>query len=227
MVNLYVVYGSETELLEDLFAAEDSYFIRIYNNRVPQKMENAADVNDFEKFKTVFDEKFISLAPKRIIFIGAAFLTQKALFCQETRENIDKSLDVNVLKYVDYCHFILPYMIKIKSGNFIYLSSFRAQTTARGISLYSASKAFGEKFFEVIGKEHAMFGVCATSIRMGYFDGRMTNLMEPDKIKQFKLSIGNRKLGSKEDLVNCIKFILDNKYTNGGAIDLTGGISFG
>jgi hypothetical protein len=55
----------------------------------------------------------------------------------------------------------------------------------------------------------------------------MTNLMPEDKIKQFTLSIGNRKLGDKNDLINCIKFILGNNYTNGGSIDLTGGISFG
>jgi len=40
------------------------------------------------------------------------------------------------------------------------------------------------------------------------------------------LSIGNRRLGNEKDLINCIKYILDNPYTNGGAIDLSGGISF-
>ena len=117
-------------------------------------------------------------------------------------------------------------MKKIKSGQFIYLSSFRSLHTARGISLYSASKAFGEKFFEVIGKENGAFGVFSCSIRMGYFDGRMTNVMGDEKIASFKLSIGNRRLGNEKDLINCIKYILDNPYTNGGAIDLSGGISF-
>ncbi len=227
MVNLYVVYGSESELLEDIFAFEDSYFIRIYNNRLPKKLKNAADVNNFEHFQKVFDDKVKEITPKRIIFIGAAFLTQQNLFLHESKENITKSLDINIFQYVQYCHFMLPYMTKIKSGNFIYLSSFRSQITARGISIYAASKAFGEKFFEVIGKENAIFGVHSTSIRMGYFDGRMTNLMDPDKIKKFTLSIGNRKLGSKSDLISAIKFVLENKYTNGGTIDLTGGISFG
>ena len=227
MINLYVVYGSESELLEGIYSNPDSHFIRIYNKRLPKSMINASDVSSVEQFKKVFDDKFKSLNPKKIIFLGAAFLTQKELFFQETKENIASSIDVNIIKYLDYCHFILPYMIKIKSGNFIYLSSFRSQTTTRGVSLYSASKAFGEKFFEVIGKENAIFGVCSTSIRMGYFDGRMTNLMDPTKIKQFILSIGNRKLGTGKDLVDCINFILKNKYTNGGTIDLTGGISFG
>ena len=86
--------------------------------------------------------------------------------------------------------------------------------------------SFGEKFFEIIGKENASFGINSASIRMGYFDGRMTNLMSDDKIKQFKLSVGNRKLGSSQDLIKAIDFIIENKYTNGGTIDLTGGISF-
>jgi 3-oxoacyl-[acyl-carrier protein] reductase len=226
MVNLYIVYGSETKLLTELFSFDDAFFIRIYNSAIPEKLENAVDVNSFDQFKDVFEKKFKELTPKKIIFIGAAFLTQKSLFLNETKKNIDKSLDVNILQYVQYCHFILPYMVKIKSGNFIYLSSFRAQTTARGISLYAASKAFGEKFFEVIGKENGAFGVSSTSIRMGYFDGRMTNVMAPEKIKKFTLSVGNRRLGSASDLIGAIKFILSSSYTNGGAIDLTGGISF-
>lgn len=226
MVNLYIVYGSETELLEDIFTFEDSYFIRIYNKRVPKSLKNSSDVNGFEEFKEVFDKVFKEISPKKIIFIGAAFLTQKNLFFQEKLDDIKKSLDVNIFQYVQICHFILPYMIKIKAGNFVYLSSFRSQTTSRGVSIYSSSKAFGEKFFEVLGKENAIFGVNSVSIRMGYFDGRMTNLMESDKIKKFTLSVGNRRLGNKTDLIEAIKFVINNSYTNGGTIDLTGGINF-
>ncbi len=226
MVNLYVVYGSETQLLKDLYDFDDAYFIRIYNNRVPAKMDNATDVKDFEQFKKVFDEKFKSLNPKKIIFLGAAFIVQHGLFVRETKETIASALDTNVLKYVEYCHFLLPYMTKIKSGNFIYISSFRAVTNARGISLYSAAKAFGEKFFEVIGKENGAFGVYSTSIRLGCFDGRMIKVLGEDKIKQLVLTVGNRKLGTPSDLIEAVKFVLNNNYTNGGVIDLTGGISF-
>ena len=41
-------------------------------------------------------------------------------------------------------------MMKLRSGNLIYLSSFRSKVSSRGISLYAASKAFGEMFFETI-----------------------------------------------------------------------------
>jgi len=116
-------------------------------------------------------------------------------------------------------------MLKIKSGNLIYLSSFRSKVSSRGISLYASSKAFGEMFFETIGKEYGPLGVNSSSIRMGYFDGRMTLELNDQRLKAIKLNAGNRRLGNSKDLINAINYILANDYTNGGVIDLTGGIN--
>lgn len=162
---------------------------------------------------------------KKIIFIGAAFLSQKSLFINTTDEEISSLIEVNITNYIAYTNFLLPHMLKLKNGCFIYLSSFRSNVTSRGISLYASSKAFGEKFFEVIGKEYGSFGVFSSSIRMGYFDGRMTTELDKEKIKNIRLNAGNRKLGTPSDLTNTINYILENPYTNGGVIDLTGGIN--
>ena len=226
MKDLYIVFGSESELLKDLYKRENTFFIRIYNNRIPVPMENSIDVNSFEAFQLEFESLFEKSKPRKIIFLGAAFITQTKLFFQEDISDVKQILNSNITSYVLYVHYLIPFMIKIKGGQFVYLSSFRSTATCKGVSLYGASKAFGEKFFEIIGKENAVFGINSASIRMGYFDGRMTNVMSDDKIKQFRLSIGNRKLGSSKDLISAINFIIENNYTNGGIIDLTGGISF-
>lgn len=226
MTNLFIIYGSESEILKEVVNYPNSHFIRIYNHTVPKNLKNCTDVNSFEDFQVAFHEEYKRNPIKRIIFLGAAFLTQKHLFMQEKWDDIQRSLSLNIISYVQYCHFLLPFMLEINSGHFIYLSSFRATTSSRGISLYSSAKAFGEKFFEVLGKENAAFGVYATSIRMGYFDGRMTNIMGEEKIKKYKRSIGNRRLGTGSDLYDAIKFILQAPYTNGGILELTGGINY-
>lgn len=226
MKDLFIVFGSESELLKDLYKRENTFFIRIYNKRIPSPMQNSVEVNSFENFKLEFESLFKKNKPERVIFLGAAFITQTKLFFQENIIDINNILDSNITNYVMYVHYLIPFMIKIRNGQFVYLSSFRATTSCKGVSLYSASKAFGEKFFEIIGKENAIFGINSASIRMGYFDGRMTNVMSSEKIKQFKMAIGNRKLGSSEDLIKTIDFIIENQYTNGGTVDLTGGISF-
>jgi NAD(P)-dependent dehydrogenase (short-subunit alcohol dehydrogenase family) len=80
-------------------------------------------------------------------------------------------------------------------------------------------------FFETIGKEYGSLGINSSSIRMGYFDGRMTTELDEKKLKGIKLNAGNRRLGQAKDLINAINYILENNYTNGGVLDLTGGIN--
>lgn len=224
-INLYVVYGSETHLLSGLYNKEDSIFIRIFNHQKLDTDQFAYYAGSFEEFKKVFGLAQEQNDIKRIVFIGAAFLSQRSLFVNTTDEEISSLIEVNINSYVKYTNFLLPYMLKLKNGYFIYLSSFRSRVTARGVSLYAASKAFGETFFEAIGKEYGSLGVYASSIRMGYFDGRMTTELGDEKLRKIKLNAGNRKLGTSLDLLKTINFLLDNPYTNGGVVDLTGGIN--
>ena len=226
MSNLFIVYGSETKLLQGILNTQASQFIRIYHNRIPQAQANAIDVNNFDAFKLALDKQVADNNVERIIFIGAAFLVQNNLFISEKWCEIEDMIETNVSSYVKYSHYLLPYMLKIRSGNFIYLSSFRANVLGRGTSVYSASKAFGEKFFEGIGKEYGNCGIYSASIRLGCFDGRMFDALGEDQKNKWILSIGNRRLGTADDLVKTIHFVLGNEYTNGGVIELTGGISF-
>ena len=151
---------------------------------------------------------------------------QNALFVREKKHDIDSMLNTNIKSYVDYAHLLIPYMLKIKSGNFIFLSSFRSQATTRGTSIYSASKSFCESFFEVIGKEYGSLGIFSNSIRLGCFDGRMFDSIDDKKKDNLISAIGNRRLGTSEDLMKAIDFIIDSKYSNGGILDLTAGISY-
>ena len=225
-VDLYILYGSETKLLNGILDIEDSFFIRIYNQRVPAECNNAVDVNDYDAFTERFVEIIAAKNIKRIIFVGAAFIVQNNLFISEKWNSIDKMIKTNISNYLRYVHFLLPEMMKLKAGNFIFLSSFRANITARGVSVYSASKSFCEKFFEVIGQEYGSLGIYSNTIRLGCMDGRMIDVIEENKKKQLLASIGNRRLGNSSDVVDSIKFLLDNNYTNGGTLDLTGGLSY-
>ena len=225
-MDLYVVFGSETKLLRELFIKKDCFFIRIYNKRVPEPHSNSIDVNSFEFFKKEFEIFNNIHKPSKIIFIGAAFLVQNKLLVQENNEDVSRMLNTNIIDYVTYVRYLIPFMMKIRSGNFIFLSSFRATTTARGLSIYSSSKAFCEKFFETIGIEYGSFGIYSTSIRLGCMDGRMIEVIEDNKLKNLVSNVGNRRLGNSTDVLKTIDFILLNDYVNGGVIDLTSGISF-
>lgn len=226
MTDLYIVFGSETKLLKEIFSKENVFFIRIYNRQVPVELPNAIDVSSFESFKSAFENTVNDITPKRIIFIGAAFLVQNNLLIAEEQSALDKMIQTNISSYVDYARYLIPFMLKIKSGQFIFLSSFRAVTTAKGVSVYSASKAFCEKFFETIGMEYGPRGVYSTSIRLGCMEGRMIDVIEDSYRDTLLKNIGAKRLGNSRDVANVIDFILENNYVSGGVIDLTSGISF-
>ena len=226
MDDLYIVYGSESKLLKKIFFKKKVFFIRIFNKKKPLYLSNSYDFNSYDQFIKNFEKIFNSIKPKRIIFVGAAFEIQNSLLISEKVENIETMINTNILNYVKFTHFILPYMMKIRSGNFIFLSSFKSQTTSRGVSIYSASKSFCENFYRVIGKEYGLLGIYSNSIRLGCFDGKMFNSLSENKKTKLLMSIGNRRLGTSDDLFNAIEFILQNNYTNGGVLDLTAGINF-
>ena len=226
MKDLYIVFGSETKLLKKLFFKDNVSFLRIYNKRIPSKLSNSIDVNSFEKFKLEFENILKKNKPKRIIFVGAAFLVQNNLLIMEKQNDLDNMIETNISSYVKYARYLIPFMLKIKSGQFIFLSSFRAVTTARGISVYSASKAFCEKFFETIGIEYGSHGIYSTSIRLGCMEGRMIDVIQAEYKANLLKNIGVKRLGTSDDVVNTIDFILANNYVSGGVIDLSSGISF-
>ena len=212
--------------MKDLYSKENSFFIRIFNkNKLDIGHKNSLFISKIDDLEEAIKKTIAENKIEKIIFLGAAFLTQSDFFIRMKEDDIDNLLSVNILNYVKITKILLPFMIEKRNGNIVYLSSFRSSVTSRGISLYSASKSFGESFFEVIGKEYGAIGVYSTSIRMGYFDGRMTLDQPKDKLKAIKLNSGNRRLGSSSDLIEAINFVLKNPYTNGGVIDLHGGIN--
>ena len=54
MKNLFIVYGSETKLLKNLFDFDNAHFIKIYNKRIPIKQKNVFSTGNFENFKKYF-----------------------------------------------------------------------------------------------------------------------------------------------------------------------------
>ena len=163
---------------------------------------------------------------KQIIFLGAAFATDKDLFWSENEKMISSNLQTNILNYVSFTKIILPYMMKIKSGKFIYVRSFRSKLSTRGTAIYSSSKAFGEMFFKSIGQEYGSLNITSHIIRMGYFDGRILDTLGKDAEDKVKNRISLKKLGKEKDICNTINYCLENEYTNSGVLELNGGIDF-
>ena len=225
MTNITIIYGSESSVLLDYQSETSDCLIKIFNlnEPVPAPNTHACKVNDFEKtLVSVMNEH----SQPKLRFIGAGFLEQSNYFISENNESINRQIDTNILNYLKLSRIFLPLMAKHKYGRLVYLSSIRAEIGGVGTSIYSASKAFGERFFSTIGQEYGKLGISSTVIRMGFFEGKMIESYDDKKLDAVLKSISNKKLGQKKDLTEAIDFCFRNVYLNGGKIDLNGGLTY-
>lgn len=228
-MRVLVLFGSGTRLLTPLL---DDYLpsmkvIRIYNSTAPEPRINCLDIGNIEDLEDILvnlDEEYGNL---EIDFVGAASMHQSDMFVSLDKSTIEKFLTTGVNSYVRITKTLLQYMVRSKYGRIIFLSSFRSVHVASGTSLYSATKAFGETFFMAIGKEYGRLGISSSVVRMGYFDGKMLDVLKSKNSKNIPPSLTTAKVGTSEDLCAAIRFIFNNPMTNGGIIELDGGLNFG
>lgn len=225
-----ILYGSESDLIKDIFkGGDDCKIIRIYGSKVPSFDKNSININGTSEnmVSEVLDAVAEAKKGDEIIFIGAAFLSDNSLLVSLGKDAMNKLLNLNVLSYVTLVASLLPLMVRIRSGNFIYLSSFRSINPTKGALIYSASKAFGESFFVGIAREYGRYGIRSNSLRMGYFDGRiLSSLGGEDAIQKVRNRSQLKRLGSAEDLRKAILFCIESPYTSGGILDINGAMDF-
>lgn len=223
-----IIYGSESNILENYYNEEKDCIIRLYNNRVPNPKKNCIDIKFSSQNFSILKNELDKILPniKKLIFLGVAFASDKNLLKLSSDQDIEELIKVNINNYVKLSKFILEYMLKVKSGKFIYLSSFRSKNPTRGTAIYSASKAFGESFFKTLGMEYGMFNITSHIIRMGYFDGRLLDNLTKEKKTEIVKRISKGRLGNSKDLIELVRFLEDHDYTNSGVIELNGGLDF-
>lgn len=226
MEYLTVLYGSEASVLRGYEPRSNETFLKIFNRTEPTPSENSlcCQLLSFEK---TLEEILTARDISGLRFIGAGFIEQSKLFIAEDEGSISSQLTANIENYLYISKVMLPHMIRRKYGRFVYLSSIRAEIGGIGTSIYSASKAFGERYFSTIGQEYGKVGISSVSIRMGFFDGKMIEEYSSEKRNNVISSISNKQLGSQADLQNTINFCFENPYLNGGTIDLNGGLTYG
>lgn len=228
-MNLYIIYGSESLLVKPYLDSLASNFIclRIYNNKIPKEKNNfynlKCDDQLTSNLEKIIKENLNQI--KKIYFIGAASIIEKNLFLSSDYDHFERMISTNINNYIKITKAILPFMIRVKHGSIIYLSSFRAIKPTKGTLIYSSSKSFCETFFKGIGIEYGRFKITSHIIRMGAFDGKMLHGLGSEYIKNINKQISLGREGTADELCNTIKFLQENPYTNTGVLEINGGLN--
>lgn len=181
-----------------------------------------ADVSKREEAKELV--KFTLDKFKNIdILINNAGIDQIKPFMDITDEDWNKMLQVN-LNSVFYCsQEVLENMIHNKKGCIINISSIWGITGASCEVHYSASKAAIDGMTRALAKEMGPSNIRVNSIAPGLVDTDMNKDITNEELEELKKEIPLGRIAKPEEIVNSIKWLIEDEYVTGQVISPNGG----
>ncbi|WP_115719078.1 SDR family oxidoreductase [Gallaecimonas mangrovi] len=133
-------------------------------------------------------------------------------------------LDVNVVGTFLCGREAASAMVASQSAGVIINISSVSRAGNIGQTNYSASKAAVATMAVTWGKELARFGIRTGAIAPGVVKTAMTEQMKPEAIARMEQAIPLKRMGSAEEMAQCVKFIFENDYFTARVLEIDGGI---
>lgn len=229
---MYIILGASSGIglvaIEQLSKYDD--IIALYNSKKP---------NIKSKNKKIFYEKvdFTKVTSLEKVFIKykknltnitcinlSAYKKDNLLFNMNYEDDLIKSFKINFFSTVLVVKALLPYMINLRSGNFIHISSTKAILGDVGASIYSSTKSSLIGFSNSLAEEYGRFNIRSNIISLGYFETNLWSSLPQKKREDLFKYIPLKRLGKISEIIKTIKFIKSNNYINKSVIKLDGGL---
>ena len=208
----------ELSLIDSVFA--------IYNSTKPNNENLKLNNVEFYKLDVTSEQeifKFIKLNKNRfknLTLINLAGVSSGGLLINFNQDDWEKVFKINITSNFLLSKYLIPFMIKDKWGRIIHFSSI---ASGQGVGAYSSSKEAINGLSKSISKEYGRFNITSNILKLGAFDIGMLNKLSTKEKKSFTDAIPNKTLGSADNIVNAIIFIIKSNFLSGSSITIDGG----
>jgi 3-oxoacyl-[acyl-carrier protein] reductase len=118
-------------------------------------------------------------------------------------------------------------MLTQKSGSIINISSISAIRGFCGLAVYSATKAALDAFTRSLARELGPRGICVNAVAPGYLPTQMSETLTEKQRRQIINRTPLRRLGTVEDVVGVVRFLLSPaaQFMTGQILTVDGGMT--
>lgn len=211
--------------LFEKFKSEGKDVIGFYNKTIPENLEEEhykIDVTKENEIFNFFENNKEKLS--NIILINTAGISYNSFGHKADLESWKNVFDVNVFGAFNLINSALPIMREDSFGRIINFASVVAQKGVPGTSAYAASKASLWGMSKTLAVENGNKNITMNNINLGYFNIGMIEQVPANYLDTLIESIPAKRLGTPEEILSTVRFIIDNSYLNGASIDLNGGL---
>ncbi len=179
------------------------------------------DVTNFTQVNKFFETNNIDVV---INLSGYNFDTFTHKINDETLNQIDKQIDVNIKGTINVVSNCLNKMREQQFGRIILVSSVLADHPVISTSIYAGCKGFVDSFTKTVALENANKNINCNSLQLGYFDGGLTYKIPENFRDTIKNNIPAKRWGMIVELYNTIDYLIETGYMTGQNINISGGI---
>lgn len=166
----------------------------------------------------------ISNGMRDIILINCAGINYNSFAHKADINQWSNVININLIGTFNVIREVLPIMREKSYGRIINFSSVVAQTFVPGASAYAASKAGLWGLTRSIAIENVNKGITINNLNLGYYNLGMINEVPEEYQTILKQKIPTGNFGDPENILNAIRFLIENNYINGTSLDINGGL---
>lgn len=194
-----------------------------YNNTVITPSSKELDLSNNESIVTYFS----SFKNKKIdIFIHCAGINEPKSFLDLNKEDIDKTLMINVLSCIQIAQIFLPNMIANRFGRIVNISSLWSIKGRPGRTSYSLSKAALDAATRSLAVEYGEYNILINSVQPGFIDTPLTRKnMSAEDLARVIEKTPIKSLVKSKDISKIVYHLCskDNNAITGQSIVVDGG----
>ena len=206
--------------------------IKVLKNRLSQVVAIVCDVGNEVDVDRAVENAYAQMSDIDILVNNAGIMNSAPLVNflssgdrRHSRDLWHKVMDVNLNSVFYLGSTVADRMLRSRNkGVIVNVSSIAAQGNI-GQSAYAASKAAVEALTKTWSKELGQFGIRCAAVAPGFVNTQGTvDAIEERLLERWVSQVPLRRLGSIDEVVDAILFIIRNEFFNGCILRLDGGL---
>jgi NAD(P)-dependent dehydrogenase (short-subunit alcohol dehydrogenase family) len=184
-----------------------------------------ANVSDSQAVLRVVTEVFERTGRIDILVNNAGIAGPAAYIWEQTDEDWQRNIAVNLTGVFNLCRAVVPYMRSKGYGRIVNIASIAGKEGNPRMSPYSATKAGVIGLTKSLGKELATDGVCVNAVSPAVVQTQMLDQLTPEQVSYMTDKIPMRRTGKPEEIAYVVHFLSSREcsFVTAQCYDVSGG----
>jgi 2-dehydro-3-deoxy-L-rhamnonate dehydrogenase (NAD+) len=184
-----------------------------------------ADVADAASVGRAVDAVLQQTGKIDILVNNAGIAGPAAYIWEQTDENWQRNIAINLTGVFNFCRAVIPHMRKRSYGRIVNVASIAGKEGNPRMTPYSATKAGVIGLTKALGKEVATEGICVNAVSPAVVHTQILDQLTPEQVAYMTDRIPMRRTAKPDEIASVVHFLASSEcsFVTAQCYDASGG----